>query len=58
MIKLKSKDRIISMLVDLLSDSDNIGDMSVEGWINALKWVLSMDDTEELSEAYNAETSS
>tara|TARA_R100000805_G_C3512827_1_gene38255 strand:+ start:100 stop:240 length:141 start_codon:yes stop_codon:yes gene_type:complete len=46
------------MLVDLLSDSDNIGDMSVEGWINALKWVLSMDDTEELSEAYNAETSS
>lgn len=58
MIKLKSKDRIISMLVDLLSDSDNIGDMSVEGWINALKWVLSMDDTEELSEAYNAETNS
>ena len=58
MIKLKSKDRIISMLVDLLSDSDNIGDMSVEGWINALKWVLSMDDTEELSEAHNAETNS
>tara|TARA_R100000353_G_C6479436_1_gene188717 strand:+ start:150 stop:350 length:201 start_codon:yes stop_codon:yes gene_type:complete len=45
MIKLKSKDQIISMLIDLLSDSDNLHDMSVEGWINALKWVLSIDDT-------------
>ena len=66
MIKLKSKDQVISMLVDLLSDNDNIGDMSVEGWINALKWVLSMDntidDTEEtyinLNGADNAKISS
>tara|TARA_Y100000004_G_C8606303_1_gene282779 strand:- start:190 stop:360 length:171 start_codon:yes stop_codon:yes gene_type:complete len=56
MIKLKSKDQIISMLIDLLSDSDNLHDMSVEGWINALKWVLSIDGTEE--EINNAETSS
>ena len=66
MIKLKSKDQVISMLVDLLSDSDNIGDMSVTGWINALKWVLSMDDTiDDTEETYinlngaeNAETNS
>ena len=45
MIKLKSKDQVISMLIDLLSDNDNLHDMSVEGWINALKWVLSIDDT-------------
>lgn len=56
MIKLKSKDQIISMLVDLLSDSDNIGNKFVEGYINGLKWVLSIDGTEE--EIDNAETSS
>ena len=56
MIKLKSKDQIISMLVDLLSDSNNIGNKFVEGYINGLKWTLSINDTEE--EVNNAETSS
>ena len=49
-MKLRTKDEIITCLIDSLSQSPNSGhihdDYIHDGWIEALKWVLGLSDEE------------
>tara|TARA_R100001377_G_scaffold80770_2_gene59882 strand:+ start:424 stop:609 length:186 start_codon:yes stop_codon:yes gene_type:complete len=51
-MKLRTKDEIITCLIQELSVDLSKEDYIHEGWIEALKWVLTLDDTKQ--EIFNA----